>query len=228
MNKIYTEVLLKNTSLQRNSCTWKSSPILQQTLHLQVRIHIRMILILFFPLYFYNFRLGSTVGKIFWQPLTHSSMHCIEHIDKGILTAQYPDGRSVGKKAKRQQQQNVKIHSPTLWIITETTIYWGISSLATHLWNFTFIFAILQDVNLKSEWIANTFEVVYSLLFIKNSQKCGECLLFWCLSASVINNSKLLCPVKVWRLAQKEFKWLGLKYKRCLFLQDCPHEILLI
>lgn len=77
-------------------------------------------------------------------------MLCIEHIDKVILTAQYPDGRSVGKKAKRQQQQNIKIHSPTLWIITETTIYCGIFII----WdtsNFTWIFAIVQDVNFKSE-----------------------------------------------------------------------------
>lgn len=34
----------------------------------------------FFPQYFYNFRLGSTVGKIFWQPLIYSSMLCNEHI----------------------------------------------------------------------------------------------------------------------------------------------------
>lgn len=39
------------------------------------------------------------------------------------------------------------------------------------------------------------WSTIFSFIY-KNSQKFGKCLLFWCLSASVINYSKLLCSVK--------------------------------
>lgn len=130
-------------------------------------------------------------------------MLCIEHIDKVILTAQYPDGRSVGKKAKRQQQQNIKIHSPTLWIITETTIYCGIFII----WdtsNFTWIFAIVQDVNFKSEWTANTFEVLYSLLFIKTHKNLENVFSFDAYQHQLSIIQSCCALLKVWRMPGSE------------------------